>query len=490
MVSIAGTIQTLSPHSPSLDGRHTLLLLSRHSRTAPTARKWKLSMLTISSEMAKHEHFSSLALPDILPSGLTVLEDWTCVLWESTELCCAVLVSAQGIIQPRAHLQADLLEDFSPPVFLSFFHTLLNISTNQPISPYITALSSITPPLPITFSTASLGQTLFASQMQRTPLCIVVTTEQSFAVRFSQTVLCAEGVREVTQDQLQYFGMLVTPEQAQTLPYSPSNFACYIVSFSFPCLNVHGFLRTKEAMDVDLTLVNILQALDVRQTEIDGHRLNYTFASLMFDGQRFDVMPEPGMTAERLRLEQEERERKQQELEEERMIIESTNAEYEESMLIDKAKEESMKEEQARLFRMMEEEKEAKQKQKELDIERERQKNDQLTMNTELTKAAFVEEPDEATPADQLCTLQIRLPPPARPVVRRFLVGHTIANLLAVVRTLDEELMGKTIHAVSLPRRRLDDHGQTLESAGLCPRSAVLIEVEEDEDDVGDVEND
>ncbi|KAK2956996.1 hypothetical protein BLNAU_8071 [Blattamonas nauphoetae] len=390
----------------------------------------------------------------------------------------------------EVNLRADLLEDFSPPVFLSFFHTLLNISTNQPISPSITALSSITPPLPITFSTASLGQTLFASQMQRKPLCIVVTTEQSFAVRFSQTVLCAEGVREVTQDQLQYFGMLVPPEQAETLPYSPSNFACYIVSFSFPCLHVHGFIRTKEAMDVDLTLVNILQALDVRQTEIDAHRLNYTFASLMFDGQPFDVMPEPGMTAERQRLEQEERERKQQELEEERMIIESTNAEYEESMLIDKAKEESMKEEQARLFRMMEEEKEAKQKQKELDMERERQKNDQLTMNTELTKAAFVEEPDEATPADQLCTLQIRLPPPARPVVRRFLVGHTISNLLAVVRTLDEELMGKTIHAVSLPRRRLDDHGQTLESAGLCPRSAVLIEVEEDEDDVGDVEND
>ncbi|KAK2956927.1 hypothetical protein BLNAU_8002 [Blattamonas nauphoetae] len=39
--------------SPSLDDRHTLLLLRCHSRTAPrapTARKWKLSMLTIGSE--------------------------------------------------------------------------------------------------------------------------------------------------------------------------------------------------------------------------------------------------------------------------------------------------------------------------------------------------------------------------------------------------------------------------------------------------------
>ncbi|KAK2956928.1 hypothetical protein BLNAU_8003 [Blattamonas nauphoetae] len=35
--------------SPSLDGRHSLLLLRRLSRTAPTARKWKLSMLTIGS---------------------------------------------------------------------------------------------------------------------------------------------------------------------------------------------------------------------------------------------------------------------------------------------------------------------------------------------------------------------------------------------------------------------------------------------------------
>ncbi|KAK2956998.1 hypothetical protein BLNAU_8073 [Blattamonas nauphoetae] len=39
----------LSRQSPTLDGRHTLLLLRRHSRTAPTAPKWKLSMLTVGS---------------------------------------------------------------------------------------------------------------------------------------------------------------------------------------------------------------------------------------------------------------------------------------------------------------------------------------------------------------------------------------------------------------------------------------------------------
>ncbi|KAK2955280.1 hypothetical protein BLNAU_9832 [Blattamonas nauphoetae] len=48
MVSFAGTIRILSRRSPSLDGRHTLLHRC-HLHTAPTALKWKLSILTIDS---------------------------------------------------------------------------------------------------------------------------------------------------------------------------------------------------------------------------------------------------------------------------------------------------------------------------------------------------------------------------------------------------------------------------------------------------------
>ncbi|KAK2956926.1 hypothetical protein BLNAU_8001 [Blattamonas nauphoetae] len=87
---------SLSPRTPSLDGRHTLLLLRRHSRTAPTAPKWKLSMLTIGSGSSSVVDADAMAFRNRSTSSIVVDTSE----WRQNQNGCSYTPSTRSSLSP------------------------------------------------------------------------------------------------------------------------------------------------------------------------------------------------------------------------------------------------------------------------------------------------------------------------------------------------------------------------------------------------------
>lgn len=167
---------------------------------------------------------------------------------------------------------------------------------------------------------------------------------------------------------------------------------------------------------------------------------------------------------------------RQQQIAADREIREAAEAAYLESEETDMAREMSVREEENRLREKAEADRRAKE-------EHERQLR---AAEKEAAKLAV----EEAAEGDaNTCTIQIRLPLlpdgeslPTGQFIYRFLKKHRILNVAAVVKHRYAQLVGYRLEVVTFPNTVLTPE-RTLEEAGLFPRAAVIIRIDEDRND-------
>jgi hypothetical protein len=91
--------------------------------------------------------------------------------------------------------------------------------------------------------------------------------------------------------------------------------------------------------------------------------------------------------------------------------------------------------------------------------------------------------PPEPAAGPDVCALALRLPDGSR-VQRRLMRGDTIGLLrrfVAAQRGENTSIPTRFAIVMDYPRRRFDDDGLTLESAGMWPRAAInVVEVEDE----------
>ncbi|KAK2944608.1 hypothetical protein BLNAU_20466 [Blattamonas nauphoetae] len=366
-------------------------------------------------------------------------------------------ISSQTLDQPISNisLDANIAYRHSIAQFQIFLNFLREISTSKQCNVATQqTVRKIKPALHPQITIANFSQILQASLSQSRPIGLFVHRTNECEDIFLKQVLCHETVRDILDKQY-VFTMITLP--TGTIPPKAAVKLIpgfYMMTYLKDTVYVHESVSITRETTINDFVLKLSQSALISERITSEYILSYHFTS---------------PTSDRTRPLQQTKQTNTQQLAEERAIVAETNREYEESVMVDKAKEQSLLDEERRLqsaLRAREEE--------------EHRKEEKARALHSSLDAFFVDEPSADTPASQVTVIQLRLPN-RPPLVRRFLISQTVQNALAVAQREDADLRAVKLQAISLPKTVLRSE-QTFEEAGLVPRAALLINVLADEE--------
>ncbi|KAK2949322.1 hypothetical protein BLNAU_15804 [Blattamonas nauphoetae] len=382
-----------------------------------------------------------------------------------------------GVSIGDVSIDASIAYKHSIPQFQLFLNFVKEYTQN-PKSTTLTqqTLRKLVAPQQPKFFVGSFAGALSQHFRATRPLAMLIHRVGEIETTFLQSTICDPGIIPLLNSNFILY--VVTVPRDERIPKAGLKLipGFYVLSLIETIAYIHDSIPLSEPVTTEqfATRINTaaLVAAQMYQSRMVGNGVFIPSTFGQSDGSSSQVAPRSdfGLGQDTV-------------LEEDRQIKQMTDQEYEESMMIDKAREESMRDEENRILQMIHDQETQERKEKEEEERKERERAERAKQSEIEATELYVDEPDPSTSPSEITTIQLRLPPPHQTVVRKFLRTQQIKNALAVSRRLCDDLKQVQIQAISLPRT-IHQEDQTFEEAGLCPRAALIINVISEDDDL------